>query len=432
MKFITGASLAFFISFIFLTGCNGNDEKIIIKELNTNNVEASGPYFTQDHKGNQVLCWTEQDSKDSIYALKYAIYNHDSNSFGPAVTVPASKGMKPSSESMGKVGFKDDGTIFAIYAKPFKNEKNRFAGAICYTFSTDNGVNWAKQRFLHSDTSHHYGRSFFDLAKLKSGGLGVIWLDGRFGKSIKGSSLFYASTEKEASFTNERCLAKGTCECCRTDILTDENGNIHVAYRSILFPNALLGEQVRDMVYSVSKDNGRTFSEPQLISKDNWKIDGCPHSGPTLAINSGSVNAVWFTAGGTPGLYRTSSPDLSSSFNHRTLLSSNGRHPQSISFDSKTLAIVYEESAETKHTANPGGSHNSMAGHQHNSPNARIVLTSLSNQNTIKTVSITDGKQPEHHAVLTRSKNELLLAWVRETKGRSRIVYSRIKSDESN
>jgi hypothetical protein len=108
----------------------------------------------------------------------------------------------------------------------------------------------------------------------------AIWLDGRFGKVIKGSALFYAATGKDQRFGQDKCLFKGTCECCRTDILQDENGNIHIAYRSILFPSSLFGKQVRDMVYSFSKDNGATFSAAKVISKDNWALEGCPHTGP--------------------------------------------------------------------------------------------------------------------------------------------------------
>ena len=432
MKYITRALLTSFVSLTFLNGCRDKAEpEIIISELNTNHAEAVGPYFTQDHKGKQVLCWTERDPKDSLFILKYAVYNTRSNSFSTPVTVSASKGMSTSPESMGKVGFKSDGTVFAVFAKPFKGEKNPFAGAIYYSFSNDNGANWSEQRFLHSDTSHHYGRSFFDITRLKTGELGVIWLDGRLGKSIKGSSLFFASTQKGSGFENERCLAKGTCECCRTDIVTDKNGNIHIAYRNILFPNPLLGEQVRDMVYSISKDNGITFSQPQLISKDNWKIEGCPHSGPSLAVNGATVNAVWFTAGGTSGLYYTSSTDSKSDFRVRTLLSIKGRHPQMVNLSDGKQAVIYEESTsiQPEHSTSSSRSHKGIENHQSSSASARIVLNILADNKEIESISITDSKQPDHHAVLTRLDNILLAAWIREEDGQSKIYYSLVKGN---
>src|SRR5690606_899533 len=114
--------------------------------------------------------------------------------------------------------------------------------------SENGGESWSDAKFLHSDTSHAYGRSFFDVAKLKDGELAAVWLDGRYGKSIKGSALFFNRTLKGEGFVTDSCLDKGTCECCRTALLTDKEGNLHLAYRSII-PNALSGKHVRDMVY---------------------------------------------------------------------------------------------------------------------------------------------------------------------------------------
>jgi hypothetical protein len=329
---------------------------------------------------------------------------------------------------MGKIGFKADGTVFAIYAKKFEGEMNPFAGAIYYSFSSDKGKDWSEPQYLHTDTAHHYGRSFFDITRMQNGELGVIWLDGRFGKSIKGSSLFFASTQKGAGFTNERCIAKGTCECCRTEIQTDERGNIHIAYRNIFLSNALMGEQVRDMVYSVSQDNGVSFSKPEMISKDNWKIDGCPHSGPTLAVNGAAVNAVWFTSGGTAGLYHTSKPNLNTAFSLRTLLSAAGRHPQSAAAGSGKIAVVYEESSGTEHgmSNKPEGPHKHMSGHHSKPGNAKLMLSILGKKGELETRPVTDGKYSDHHAVLNSVDDYLLAAWVREENGKSKICYSLI------
>src|SRR5690606_35433425 len=110
---------------------------------------------------------------------------------------------------------------------------NKNAGAIYYCTSTDNGTHWSAPRFLHTDTSRSYGRSFFDVAKLADGEVGAIWLDGRLGNQEKGLALFFARTESGKGFGRDTCLDKNTCECCRTEIITDGMGRIHMAYRSI-------------------------------------------------------------------------------------------------------------------------------------------------------------------------------------------------------
>jgi hypothetical protein len=185
---------------LLLAACKSKPVINEAKALNTAGIAAVGPYFTVDHKGNPVLCWSEQDGKDSLYRLKYAVYDQQKEEFGKAFTVSTSAGCGVSAESMAKIAFKDDGTVIAIFAKRFPNEKSPYAGAIYYSMSENEGKSWSDARFLHSDTSHTYGRSFFDVAKLIDGELGAVWLDGRYGKSIKGSALFFSRTEKGKGF----------------------------------------------------------------------------------------------------------------------------------------------------------------------------------------------------------------------------------------
>ncbi|WP_214226245.1 hypothetical protein [Pedobacter sp. B4-66] len=56
--------------------------------------------------------------------------------------------------------------------------------------------------------------------------------------------------------------------------------------------------------------------------------------------------------------------------------------------------------------------------------NSKIVLTDSSKN---KTIAITDGQQPDHHAVITTLNDGALIAWVREKNGRSEICYTNIK-----
>lgn len=415
-----------FVGIIFLTACK--EKPATIGTLNTQGV-AVGSYLTQDNNGNPVLCWSEQDGKDALYRLKYAIYNQKTNTFENQVTVPASSGISISAESMGKVAFKADGTVIAVYSKRFLNEKNPYAGAIYYSSSADNGKTWSSSQFLHSDTSHNYGRSFFDITALKDGEVAAVWLDGRYGKSIKGSALFFNKTSKGKGFGVDSCLEKGTCECCRTDILADNTGNIHLAYRNITMPTGLADKQVRDMGYKVSTDNGNTFSAVKAISNDNWEIDGCPHSGPSLAVTKDGVNAVWFTGGGGSGIYNASL-NKNTNFDRRRLITAHGKHPQLIALANNQLIMVCEELNEEpaaepmkmNHSHGGGGmkmSHEPAA-------NAKIILTNLSKN---ETTAITDGQQPDHHAVITTLKDGALIAWVREKNGRSEICYTNTKAN---
>ncbi|TCC97358.1 sialidase family protein [Pedobacter psychroterrae] len=413
---------------VFLTECRTEktESQVLISAAGS---FAAAPYFTNDHQGNAVLCWTEQDSKDSLFRLKYAVYDAQTNTFNQTVTVPASAGSSNSAESMGKIAFKSDGTIVALFSKRFPEEKNPFAGAIYYSSSDDAGKTWSEAQYLHSDTAHAYGRSFFDLAVLKDGELAAVWLDGRYAKEIKGSALFFARTEKGKGFGLDTCLEKGTCECCRTDLFTDKDGNLHLAYRNIMYPSALSGKQVRDMVYKLSKDNGKHFSAPKTISNDNWEIEGCPHSGPSMARTAGGICALWFTAGGGAGLYYTASKALGGEFNRRKLFSASGRHPQMIALKDGSLAMVFEElaAAAPEHSMKMDHSKGSMKMNHGPSASAKVVLEIVSGGELKESVKLTNGDLSDNHAVLTETGEGLLVAWVREGHNGSEIYCTLVK-----
>lgn len=388
--------------------------------------ETVNPYLTTDNRGNAVLCWTERDPADSLYRLRYAVYNDKSGKFGNFVTVTSSAGTGTSPESMNKIGFKNDGTAVALFTRRFPNEKNPYAGAICYSVSTDHGKNWSAPAYLHSDTAHSYGRSFFDLSSLKDGELAAIWLDGRYGERDTGSALFFARTQKGGGFVRDTCIGKNTCECCRTELLTDSEGNLHVAYRAILYPAGLMGRQVRDMVYQVSEDNGRTFSKAAVISRDNWEIEGCPHTGPSLAVSGKKAHALWFTGGGMPGLYyNTIEPGKTL---HSEQISTEGRHPQMVSFPDGSLAMVWEEaiaSGGNHSQENMSHSHMGMHHRVETAGASQIVLKIMKDGEINKTIRVTDGHKAEHHAVISTLKNgDVLLAWMSEDSGHSGIRYT--------
>lgn len=418
--------LTCFTALIFLASCKNKDAASNEVVLETTGIQAVGPYLTHDQKGVPVLCWTEQ-SKDSLYQLKYARYDVQKNRFSTAIAIPASIGSNTSAESMGKVAFKADGTVIALFSKRFPREKNPYAGAIYYSMSVDDGRSWSVAKFLHADTAHTYGRSFFDVTRLKNGELAAIWLDGRFGKAIKGSALFFNQTVKGEGFGVDTCLDKGTCECCRTAILADGAGNIHLAYRSITFPSALADKQVRDMVYKVSADQGKTFSGSKPISKDNWEINGCPHSGPSLAVVKNTVHAVWFTAGGTPGLYTTDAIGIGSDFNKRRTVTTAGRHPQLLALENGKLLMVAEESIDVPEAMHMNHSHGSMKMSHEQAVRARITLRTLAAGKPDEVRQLTDGKSADNHAVLGAVGNELLVAWVREEKNMSKIYYTHLR-----
>src|SRR5690606_31798814 len=95
--------------------------------------------------------------------------------------------------------------------------------------------------------------------------------------------------------------------------------------------------------YSNSIDGGNSFTQGVRISIDNWKILGCPHTGPSMALTGKELHVVWYTQGGQEGVYYTKSNDHGKHFAQRQILSSKGRHPQITGLNDGTIGIVWEE-----------------------------------------------------------------------------------------
>jgi len=114
---------------------------------------------------------------------------------------------------------------------------------------------------------------------------------------------------------------------------------------------------------------------------------------------------------------------LDGSFKSRIMVTASGKHPQMTQSGDNKLAAVYEEPAEEEMEVYHIGTMTS--GHDHHA-NARIVLWS-SAEKEMKTQTITDGKHPDHHAVVVADGQDLLMAWVREGANGSVILYSKRK-----
>lgn len=300
---------------------------------------AGGPYFTSDHFDNPVLCWTEgEEGKQQLW---YAVYSGEEKKFVNPVSIPVSIGTGIHPESMNKIAFRKDGTVIAVVERKHPTEKNKYAGSILYAQSFDNGKSWTKEKYLHSDTVMSNSRSFFDIATLPDGEVGAVWVDSRFKSGKEGSALFFAKTSGRGGFQPDHPIGETVCECCRTDLYGDGN-NLHVVYRDI---ESTVKGQVRDFVHAVSTDNGATFTSSQKISPDNWLIDGCPHTGASMAVNDEGLVVAWFTGGGQPGLYLTKSLDNGTTFQSRQLLSESARHPQ-IATSGKNIVAVWDETQQ--------------------------------------------------------------------------------------
>jgi hypothetical protein len=300
---------------------------------------ADSPFLTTSHYKNPVLSWVEGEEKEAY--LYYVTSEDNGKTFSSPIEVTPTKGLTPHHETMPKLAFKKNGTVVVVFQKRNSTSKNRFAGAIFYSQSFDNGKTWTKSNYLHSDTSEGIGRSFFDIVLLPDGEIGAVWLDGRK-RQKDGSTLCFAKTNANNGFGKDKEIGQKTCQCCRTDIFVDNQKKIHVAYRDII------NDSIRDIVHLSSTDNGNTFSNSKRISADNWVINGCPHTGPSITNTENGVSFFWFTSGGKEGVFNTQLTNNSAEFTERILINPHARHPQAITLKNGTIVLTWDETFKTE------------------------------------------------------------------------------------
>lgn len=325
--------------FIFQS-CFNSERKLRVIVSNETSIgigEGSCPYLTNDNKGNIVVSWTKSlDSSASVFC--YAVSADKGKTFGKTIQIPGSNNVHPHGENMPKIIFKPSGEILAVWDAANPNAKNAYSDVMFYAHSFDEGKTWSKARRLVSDTAG-YDQRYFDMALLPNGEAVIVWLDNRKKTTEEGSALYFAETKGDSGFINERLISEPCCPCCRTDLFIDSKRNIHILYR------AIINDSIRDMVHTISTDNGKSFSTPARISKDNWVISGCPHTGPAMTENKNGMQLTWFTAGGNAGIYYCHSNDNGKTFSSREMVSGNAaKHCQITSAGNDKTLIVWNES----------------------------------------------------------------------------------------
>jgi hypothetical protein len=313
---------------------------------------ASCPFMTEDLQGNPVISYVKEIN-DSVSVIQYCIYDKGSGRLSEPVGIGSSKNVHAHGENLPKIIFKPNKEIIVIWGAANPNPENKYSGMILYSQSFDNGNSWTMAKPLVTDERSNDQR-YFDLALLPNGEAAIIWLDNREDRETAGSSLYFASTNGKNGFEKERMIQGSICPCCRTDLFVDGSGVIHTAFR------AIINDSIRDMVHMESADLGKTFSAPKRISADNWVINGCPHTGPSMVSNSNGMHFAWYTGEEPAGVFYTRSPFRSSSYLPKDSVSGNGsaKHPQINCLDNDNMVLCWDE------TVKAGEKYNSRIGIQ--------------------------------------------------------------------
>ncbi len=198
-------------------------------------------------------------------------------------------------EARPKIAFGPGGEIYVTWTRKMTTP---YSGEIRFARSLDGG-----QTFLAPLTVHHNRDDIthrFDVMAInRKGQLFISWIDKRDGiaatkaqASYRGAAVYFAvSDDQGATFRGDFKLADYSCECCRIALAVGIDDTVVAMWRHVFAPN------IRDHAIAVLHSDG-TAGEVRRATYDDWKLDGCPHHGPSLADDSqGRIHAVWFTQG---------------------------------------------------------------------------------------------------------------------------------------
>jgi hypothetical protein len=282
--------------------------------------------------------------------------------FSPAVAVnpePLSLDWGPDARPV--IAVDREGRIAVVF-DIFKDKE--FNGQVLYTHSEDGGQTFAPPKPITNDAeSQRFQAVAFD----PDGSLFAAWLDKRNraparerGEKYPGAALAFAwSNDHGATFSTTRLAQDNTCECCRLGVAFAGPGRPVVLFRNIFEGS------VRDHAIT-------TFADPVTpgpiyrVSVDNWRIEACPHHGPSLAVApNGDYHATWFTSGSArKGLFYAHSSDGGRSFSEPMPIGNPDRAPSrpSVLATADTVWLAWKEFDGTNTvvqimTSHDGGNH---------------------------------------------------------------------------
>jgi hypothetical protein len=182
-----------------------------------------------------------------------------------------------------------------IYISYTKTVAFPHIGDIRFVRSLDGGRTFLEPLTVHANRDV-VAHSFESMAVDAEGRIFIAWIDGRDAATAKkqqrpyaGSALYYAvSDDKGASFRGDYRVADHSCECCRIALTLDPKGKPVAMWRHVFAPN------IRDHALAELGADGKA-SPIERVSFDDWRIDACPHHGPSLAFaQDGTRHQVWF------------------------------------------------------------------------------------------------------------------------------------------
>lgn len=293
---------------------------------------AATPAFGPD--GTLWLAWS---AGGQVWVARSGDRGHSFSAPVPVSGAPAT--IDDNGEARPKLAVTKD-RIAVVYA--LRRDK-AYNGKVMLATSTD-GRSFAPPRPVTADGT---SQRFEALAFTPSGELVIGWTDKRGQAAAKKAGTPYAgaalaiawSHDGGATLADARIVQDHACECCRLGLVAGEG-------RAVVMWRQVFAGGIRDHAIATLTRDGAA-GPPRRVSVDDWKIDACPHHGPSLALGpGGSLHAAWFTEGrARQGLFLARSTDDGATFSPPRPMGNAERqpsHPQVLAAGGQVWAVWKE------------------------------------------------------------------------------------------
>lgn len=214
----------------------------------------------------------------------------------PVRITPEPEATDTGGDARPKIALGPAGELYVTWTKALSKP---YTGEIRFARSLDGGKTFSVPTAVHHDRQEITHR-FDSIAVNGSGQIFVAWIDKRDlvaaadPKAYRGAAVYFAvSDDHGASFRGDFKLADHACECCRIALAANRDGTVSVFWRHIFEPN------IRDHALATLRADGTSTAVTRVTFED-WRLDACPHHGPSLALDAaGQPHAIWFSGSPT-------------------------------------------------------------------------------------------------------------------------------------
>ncbi|MEQ9424319.1 MAG: exo-alpha-sialidase [Cyclobacteriaceae bacterium] len=247
---------------------------------------SSLPFLTKA-KDRLYLSWVEKSGDSTM--LKYAFLEKDK--WSEAKKIASGTDWFVNWADYPMISVTDSGMMAHFLAKSSE-------GAYSYDVNltqSENGDAWSEPFVVHDDgteTEHGFvtmlpfeGKiltTWLDGRNTGDGGHGDVEMEHRGAMTVRS-----AIVDLSGNLEMESQLDDRVCDCCQTGGAVTATGPV-IVYRD------RSEEEIRDM--SIVRLVNGSWTAPQPVFQDNWKIAGCPVNGPRAAAIENSLAVAWFSA----------------------------------------------------------------------------------------------------------------------------------------